>query len=122
LKTQGYSEKQLREHFLLKNYTFYRKASIICENQKRLIEELLYHRYKSDFAKQFIRIKALELVMTVFSGASNQITSIKWNQNDIDIMQSLKNYLDKSFHEELHLKTLTRMFGINEFKLKNAFK
>ena len=122
LKTQGYSEKQLREYFLLKNYTFYRKASIICENQKKLIEELLYHRYKSDFAKQFIRIKALELMMTVFSGACNQITSIKWNQNDIDIMQSLKNYLDKSFHEELHLKTLTRMFGINEFKLKNAFK
>ncbi|MCT1532902.1 AraC family transcriptional regulator [Sphingobacterium daejeonense] len=122
LKTQGYSEKQLREHFLLKNYTFYREATVINEHQKKLIEELLNHRYQSEFAKQFIRTKALELIITVFAGANNQLNAVKWSQNDIEIMLNIKSYLDEHFHEELHLKTLTRKFGINEYKLKNAFK
>lgn len=122
LKTQGYSEKQLREHFLLKNYTFYRDATVINEHQKKLIEEMLNHPYQSEFARQFIRTKALELIITVFAGASNQLNSVKWSQKDIEIILNIKNYLDEHFHEELHLKTLTRKFGINEYKLKNAFK
>jgi len=122
LNTQGYSEQHLKEHFLLKNYTFYRKASIISEQQKRLIQDLIQHSYQSDFAREFIRIKAIELILTVFSGASNQLSKVKWSENDVDIMMNLRNFLDQNFHKELHLKTLTRQFGINEFKLKNAFK
>lgn len=122
LRTQGYSEKHLLEHFLLKNYTFYRHASIISEVQKKLIYELLDHNYQSEFAKQFIRTKAIELIITVFSGSKNSVETTKWSQTDIGIMITLKNYLDENFHQDLHLKSLTRQFGINEFKLKNAFK
>ncbi|QBR13749.1 hypothetical protein [Sphingobacterium sp. CZ-2] len=100
LKTQGYSEKQLKEHFLLKNYTFYRDAALINEYQKSLIEELLNHSYQSEFAKQFIRTKALELIITVFAGASNQLTVKKWSQHDVETILSISRYLNEHFHED----------------------
>lgn len=122
LGTQGYSEQQLKAHFLLKNYTFCRKATLITAQQQQLIQDLLHHQYQSDFAKQFIRIKAIELMITVFAGANNQINQVKWNQSDIDNMMSLKEFLDQNYHQDLRIKTLCRQFGINEFKLKNCFK
>ncbi len=122
LGTQGYSDQQLKAHFLLKNYTFCRKATLITAQQQQLIQELLSHQYQSDFAKQFIRIKAMELMITVFAGASNQINPVKWNQSDIDNMTSIKDFLDQNYHQDLHIKSLSRQFGINEFKLKNGFK
>ena len=122
LGTQGYSEQQLKEHFLLKNYTFCRKANLITAQQQQLIQEMLTHPYQSNFAKQFIRIKAIELMITVFAGANNQINQVKWNQSDIDNMMALKEFLDLNYHQDLRIKTLCRQFGINEFKLKNAFK
>ncbi|WP_313367217.1 helix-turn-helix transcriptional regulator [Sphingobacterium mizutaii] len=122
LRTQGYSDQQLKAHFLLNNYTFCRQATPITAQQQQLIQELLNHQYQSDFAKQFIRIKAIELMITVFVGASNQINQVKWIQSDIDTMMSIKEFLDKNYHQDLRIKSLSRQFGINEFKLKNGFK
>ena len=122
LRTQGFSDLQLKEHFLLQNYTFCKKAIIINPKQMQLIHELLNHQYQAEFAKQFIRIKAMELMITVFSGATNSINHPKWNQKDIDQILEVKNFLDENFHQELTFKILTKKFAINEFKLKNAFK
>jgi pimeloyl-ACP methyl ester carboxylesterase/AraC-like DNA-binding protein len=44
------------------------------------------------------------------------------NAEDISILYSVKDYLLTHFHEAISLKSLSKQFGINIFKLKNGFK
>jgi len=60
----------------------------------------LNHSYQSEFAKQFIRTKALEFIITVFAGANNQLTVKKWSQHDVEIIHSISRCLNEHFHED----------------------
>ena len=122
LRTQGYSEKQVRNFFYLQNYTFCKQPHIIRIDQAKLIQEMLNHPYQADFAKVYIRTKATELILSVFHGAHDRLPKSKWSEQDIKIIQDVLHFLNTEYHTELHLKELTRKFGINEFKLKVAFK
>lgn len=46
----------------------------------------------------------------------------KLNTRDIDILQDVKAFLDLNFLEPASVLTLSRRFGINEFKLKYGFR
>lgn len=122
LTSQGLSDKEIREHLLIKHYSFFRSAMKITPQQHALIRELLNHQYQEGFAKEFIRIKALELIYSAFKDNAKTASETKWRVEDRTILLEIKNYLDCHFQQELHLKTIARQFGINEFKLKNAFK
>jgi len=122
LTSQGLSDKEIREHLLIKHYSFFRSAMKITPQQYALIKELLNHQYQEGFAKEFIRIKALELIYSAFKDNAKTASETKWRVEDRTILLEIKNYLDCHFQQELHLKSISRQFGINEFKLKNAFK
>ncbi len=46
----------------------------------------------------------------------------KINKRDEDILQEVKKYLDQHFLNPASLDSLSKHFGINEFKLKHGFK
>ena len=46
----------------------------------------------------------------------------KINKRDEDILQEVKKYIDQHFIDPASLDSLSKHFGINEFKLKHGFK
>ncbi|WP_270087427.1 helix-turn-helix domain-containing protein [Sphingobacterium sp. SYP-B4668] len=122
LRGQGFTQTQLKEHFLVNSWTFFRKAIPISLDQENLIGDLLSHSYQGTFAKDYIRCKAIEIMLSVFSKGTESLGYTSWKSEDLHILQEIKLYLDRSFGEDLQLKNICRSFGINDFKLKKAFK
>ncbi len=120
LDSQGICNEAIKFQNILRKYAFF--CSQIKPAQNRLIDELLYHSYSLDFAKDFARVKALELIFSVFKESEPIKKVEKWRTEDKKILCNIKNYLDSNFHKELHLKSISRLYGINEFKLKKGFK
>ncbi len=54
--------------------------------------------------------------------ASQDIRNLNCSNFDLKIIQEIKTYLEENFKEDIHIITLVRQFGINEFKLKSLFK
>ncbi len=122
LASQGLSDREIHEHCLLKHYSFFHSARQITPQQHSLIQELLNHQYQEEFAREFIRIKTLELIYSAFRDNTTASVESRWRLEDRNILVDIKNYLDCNFQKELRLKNIARQFGINENKLKNAFK
>lgn len=122
LHSQGYDKDQLINHFKLSNCTLFRKANLIQPQQEQIIQQLLTHTYRSDFAIDFIKSKAIELLLSVFCGACNRLKFVEWPEQDLRILEEIKSFLNINFAQDLHLAQISRQFGINEFKLKKAFK
>ncbi|KGE13400.1 AraC family transcriptional regulator [Sphingobacterium deserti] len=122
LREQGFSRTQLKEHFLVNSWTFFREAIPITFEQQTLIRELLAHSFEGAFAKDYIRCKAMEIMLSVFSEKVDTVSRISWKSQDLHILQQIRSYLDQNFAKDLQFKTICRTFGINEFKLKKAFK
>lgn len=122
LSSQGLSEKEIRDHCSLRHFSFFHNARQITPQQHILIQELLNHQYQDEFAKEFIRIKTLELIFSAFKDNNVVSKESRWSLEDRNILAHIKNYLDCNFQQELRLKNIARQFGINENKLKNAFK
>ena len=66
---------------------------------------------------EFIALQLNQMVKED-SAKSNQ----KMKPADRDALFALKEFLNKSFTKEHSLRTLSRSFGLNEFKLKRGFK
>ncbi|WP_164112344.1 MULTISPECIES: helix-turn-helix domain-containing protein [Sphingobacterium] len=122
LRAQGFTKPQLREHFQENGWTFFKKAIPITVDQSVLISNLIDHSYHGRFAEEYIRCKAIEIILSVFTAGTETIEASLWNSQDLRTLSEVKSYLDSHFAEELSLKKISRTFGINEFKLKKAFK
>ena len=59
-----------------------------------------------------------------FTGTGAEATEVatRLNRADIDLLNSIKTYLDQHYLEVVSLQQLTRKFYINDFKLKYGFK
>lgn len=122
LQAQGFTKPQLREHFQKYGWTFFKKAIPITFDQSVLINKLIDHSYHGRFAEEYIRCKAIEIILSVFTAGTESIEESLWNSQDLLTLSEVKSYLDSHFAEELSLKKISRNFAINEFKLKKAFK
>ncbi|MBL1411014.1 helix-turn-helix transcriptional regulator [Sphingobacterium faecale] len=122
LQAQGFTKPQLSEHFQKHGWTFFKKAIPITLDQSVLIRNLIDHSYHGRFAEEYIRCKAIEIILSVFTAGTDSIEGSTWNNQDLLTLSEIKSYLDSHFAEELSLKKISRAFGINEFKLKKAFK
>jgi AraC-like DNA-binding protein len=69
----------------------------------------------------FIEAKMIELVALQLSSLRNVETPCP-TQKDRDVFHDLRCYLDTHFNDDLSLRSLSRTFGINEFKLKKGFR
>lgn len=54
--------------------------------------------------------------------ASQDNKNLNCSNIDLKIIQEIKTYLEENIKEDIHIITLVRQFGINEFKLKSLFK
>lgn len=84
--------------------------------------------FKGQMRSAYIRehVRAL-LTLQIFhfspivTGKNIQIDG-RINKRDEDILQEVKKYIDAHFLDPNSIETLTKHFGINEFKLKHGFK
>ncbi|MFD2554505.1 helix-turn-helix transcriptional regulator [Sphingobacterium tabacisoli] len=122
LSAQGFAHSSFREHFSHEVWTFFREAASITLEQEALIHQLIAHSYHGEFAGDYIRCKTIEIILSVFSAGVEPVEQHCWKKEDLRILSDIKTYLDSHFSENLSLKKISRTFGINEFKLKKAFK
>ena len=122
LISQGFSKDAVQALINKSNTTLFKSPLIINANQELLIQQLTAHKYKSNFAFDFLRCKANELILSAFIGANDVLQQSNWNNQDIAILNAIRNYLKNHYQQEFHLQDLVKMFGINEYKLKNGFK
>jgi AraC-like DNA-binding protein len=87
---------------------------------KKPIYWLLFLQFLPDISD--IKSKTIELVLSVFFQAQEQIDQKDMQDSDISILHEVKAYIDVHYSEGFHMEDLSRRFGINEFKLKKGFK
>ena len=93
-----------------------------------ILKNIMDCPFKGDMKSAFIRehIRAL-LTLQLFhfnpivTGKKIRLDG-KINKRDEDILQDVKKYIDQNFLDPASLETLSKHFGINEFKLKHGFK
>lgn len=93
-----------------------------------ILKNIIDCPFKGEMKSAFIRehIRAL-LTLQLFhfnpivSGKKIRLDA-KINKRDEEILQEVKKYLDEYFLNPASLDTLSKQFGINEFKLKHGFK
>ncbi|MFZ4261672.1 helix-turn-helix transcriptional regulator [Sphingobacterium sp. HJSM2_6] len=122
LGSQGFSKLGVKALINKTNMTLFKSPLIISTDQELLIDQLTSHNYKADFAYDFLRCKANELILSAFVGANNALHQSPWSNQDIAILNAVRDYLKNNYQQDFHLQDLAKMFGINEYKLKNGFK
>lgn len=89
-------------------------------------QQILNNPLGGNLKTMLIEAKVLEIVALQLNEFANQnsarSTALKMRSDDVDVFHDLRNYLDLHFTDDLSLRNLSKMFGINEFKLKKGFK
>lgn len=109
------------------------KRELVCNgdgqvnaSMQQAAHTILHNSLTGNLKKLLIEGKVLEIVALQLNEFANQQSSassiLKMRSADIDVFQDLKRYLDGHFTDDLSLKGLSRMFGLNEFKLKKGFR
>jgi AraC family transcriptional activator of pyochelin receptor len=87
----------------------------------RAVHDILYNPLEGNLKSLFVEGKILEVVAL-------QLNELKPTEKpktvfrDEEIFFEIRKYLDEHFKDEMSLRSLSRMFGVNEFKLKKGFK
>lgn len=87
----------------------------------RAIHDILYNPLEGNLKSLFVEGKILEVValqLNDLKPAEKPATSFR----DEEVFFEIRKYLDEHFKEEMSLRSLSRMFGVNEFKLKKGFR
>lgn len=87
----------------------------------RAVHDILYNPLQGNLKSLFVEGKILEVVALQLNDLKPAEKS-KINLRDEEIFFEIRKYLDENFKEEMSLRSLSRMFGVNEFKLKKGFK
>jgi AraC family transcriptional regulator, transcriptional activator of the genes for pyochelin and ferripyochelin receptors len=88
---------------------------------KRAAQDILYNPLQGSLKSIFIEGKILEIVALQLNDFRQEKES-KTGFRDEQVFFELRKYLEDNFTEEMSLRSLSRMFGVNEFKLKKGFK
>lgn len=113
----------LKERLLRKEDVLEGDGIISIEMQKA-IHYLLDNPLHGNTRSLFMEAKVLELVALQLNqfGALNKKSSGNWSRTEVDVFHELRAYLDTHFTDDLSLRQLARLFGLNDFKLKRGFK
>lgn len=116
---------QLKEKLLKQELVMHGDATVDKEMQ-HVIAAICNNPLGGTLRKLLIEAKLLELVALqigqFIASDKTQVDCTKLKRSDIDTFHDLRKYLDQHFAEDLSLHALSRMFGLNEFKLKKGFK
>lgn len=90
-----------------------------------VVHDILNCTLSGNLRKIVIEAKVLELVALQLDQLvkRDQVsTDQKINSKDQDAFYALRDFLHQSFADDHSLRTLSKTFGLNEFKLKKGFK
>ena len=93
-------------------------------SMKSAVQQILNNDFTGNAKTLLVESKMLEIVALQLNEFANQNnhTLFSMRSAEVDIFHDLKNFLDQHFTDDLSLKSLSKMFGLNEFKLKKGFK
>ncbi|MCD9015318.1 helix-turn-helix transcriptional regulator [Parachryseolinea silvisoli] len=117
---------QLKERLLKKEQVVQGDAELKLE-MSQVIQHICNNPLRGTLGKLMIEAKILELValqLTQFAGSvmRNTPRTPTLRPADRDTFYALREHLDIHFASDLSLRSLSRTFGLNEFKLKKGFK
>ncbi len=109
------------------------KKELVCNSDGQLnasmqqaIQTILRNPLTGNLKSLLIEAKVLEIAALQLNEFANPQTSdssfMKMRSADVNLFHDLRIYLDQHFTDDLSLKALSKMFGLNEFKLKKGFK
>jgi AraC family transcriptional regulator, transcriptional activator of the genes for pyochelin and ferripyochelin receptors len=102
----------------------YSGGGISCHKTQEVLHTILNCQLTGTLRKIFLEAKLLELVSLQLEHYNR--TDVTHERSlkkvDLDTMHDIHRYLSQTFEEEHSLKSLSRQFAINEFKLKRNFK
>jgi AraC family transcriptional regulator, transcriptional activator of the genes for pyochelin and ferripyochelin receptors len=88
-----------------------------------VIENVMSHKYKNDFAKFYLESKALELLTLAFEKFDQgtlQKDGVK--EPEVEKMKAVKEWIENNDNAPGTLREIARRVGTNEYKLKKDFK
>jgi AraC-like DNA-binding protein len=116
---------EIKERILKKELVCYADGQVNAA-MKLAAQQILNNSLTGNMKTLLIEAKVLEIAalqLNEFASQSKpQIQQKKMRPSDVDVFYDLRNYLDQHFTDDLSLKILSKMFGLNEFKLKKGFK
>jgi AraC family transcriptional regulator, transcriptional activator of the genes for pyochelin and ferripyochelin receptors len=104
---------------------FHQPLGKITPNMRQIIQQLLNCPYQGLMRQIFLESKALELLMLQFNlwlQNNSQSRQLNLKNDDLDRLHYAKNLLAKNLHDPPSLIDLSRMVGINDYKLKIGFR
>ena len=93
-----------------------------------ILKNILECPFKNEMKVAFIREHIRALLMLQMFHFSPIVTGKeirsdkKITKRDADVLQEIKKYIDQHFLDASSLESLSKRFGINDFKLKHGFK
>ncbi|RFZ94627.1 AraC family transcriptional regulator [Mucilaginibacter conchicola] len=91
---------------------------------RRVIDDILLCKRSGDLKRLFTESKVLELLMLQLEQIqfADKEETFQLKPDDLKKVEEARAILDKRFNDPPTLKELSRMVGLNEFKLKGGFK
>ena len=108
---------------LLRKEMVWQGSGTVNAAMKQTMTDIFHNPLSGKLQALFREGKILELVALQLSHFDSQRTTTSPTmKKDLDTFHDLRSFLQTHFTEELSLKSLSKSFGINEFKLKKGFK
>ncbi len=97
---------------------------VITPAMRRVIQEIMNCRISGPLGNLLVEAWALELTAWQLDQyhSATVVSGPAMTASDRAVFHNLKEYLDKDFCGNHSLRSLSRMFGVNEFKLKKGFR
>jgi AraC-like DNA-binding protein len=92
---------------------------------ERCIDDMLHCRFTGDMKKLYLRSKAIELFLLFVQATAAKKDGkdgFVTNSADRDKLHFVRDYLVEHYAQPLSLSGLSKLSGLNEFKLKKGFR
>lgn len=98
---------------------------MIQPQMKRVLQDLVHNEYTGTMKKMYIESKIVEILLQVikYGGESRyDLSGGSLSRSDIDKLYYVRELVSNNLQNPYSLRELSRLAGINEFKLKKGFK
>lgn len=89
---------------------------------KQALSDIFYNPLSGKCRNMLIEAKVMEVIALQLSQFAEDKKPCPLTHADSDTFHALREFLNHNFTSDLSLKGLSRMFGLNEFKLKKGFR
>jgi AraC-like DNA-binding protein len=89
---------------------------------KQALSDIFCNPLTGKLRSMLVEAKVLEIIALQLSQFAEGKPACPITKADVETFHALKEFLNENFAAELSLKSLSRTFGLNEFKLKKGFR